>query len=153
MFSLVRFGQPESVQAVGSMKSTTYARTKGNVYFVWYRSRAFESLMPRQWLLSIFQSFKSLLVSDWSDWIFSSQAFPDLEESHPLIGCSNCWDGDLLKTSWLSKFKTIIWTLPIARGLNRVWLAGWFNTSCRRIRLSGLKCKKYFWINIISFVF
>jgi hypothetical protein len=32
---LVRSGQPESVQAVGSMKSTTYARTKGNATFVW----------------------------------------------------------------------------------------------------------------------
>ena len=36
MFSLVRFGPPESAHAVGSMKSTTYAKTKGNVHFVWF---------------------------------------------------------------------------------------------------------------------
>jgi hypothetical protein len=30
------------------MKSTTYARTKGNVHFVWYRSWGFESYLIRQ---------------------------------------------------------------------------------------------------------
>ena len=40
MFSLVRSGQPKSVQPIGSMKSTTYARTKGNVHFVWFFFRA-----------------------------------------------------------------------------------------------------------------
>jgi hypothetical protein len=32
---LVRFGQPESVQAVGSMKSTTYAVTTENIHLLW----------------------------------------------------------------------------------------------------------------------
>jgi len=48
VFSLVRFGQPESVHAVGSMISTTYARIKGNVYFVRYVLLAFEFFRKRQ---------------------------------------------------------------------------------------------------------
>jgi len=36
VFSLVRSEQPESVHAVGSMISMTYARTKGNADFLWF---------------------------------------------------------------------------------------------------------------------
>ena len=76
-------------------------------FAIWY-------LLARQWLLSIFQSFKRLFASCRSDWVFSFKAFPDHEESHPFKGRSNCWDGFLLKTSWLSQFKTWIFTVPIS---------------------------------------
>ena len=104
---------------------------KSLIYLPLQKLRRFvmKHVLLRQWLLSIFQSFKRLFAIAWSDWIFSSKAFPDVEERHPLTGCSICWDGILLKTSWPSAFKTQIWTVVIACGFSwrgsAVWLVLW----------------------------
>jgi len=108
VFSLVRFGQPESVHAVGSMKSTTYARTKGNADLIWYWWSIFGFLLNRH--AKFLESFTSSIFQPrpaicWSEWPFRRQLLLAIEESGPRWGLQCDWDAVLLRISWLSDFE------------------------------------------------